>query len=191
MSSFEDPGSEALRTTSRRAAVEADPVPVLETRFRGLGKGRALLAAVAGAVAVLAVLGLAGLVAPRWDRAVPVTSGQPGPPAVVVAAARELLRAVEPGYSVTGPAEWVRTTRRAYERLAGYREPDADEELYVVQVRGQFTCPACSRPYGARVQTGSAVSSGFPVHRQGETTGSIGPPLDLSQLGTVNTFPVS
>jgi hypothetical protein len=155
-----------------------------------LRRGRALLGAGA-AVAVLAVLGLAGLVAPGSDRADPVTTAQPLPPAAVVAAARALLGAVEAGYTVTGPAEWVRTTRRAYERLAGYRGSGPDEELYVVQLRGQFTCAACSRPRGAKAPTGSAVSSGFPVHGPGETSGSVGAPLHLNQLGTVHTFPVS
>jgi len=151
---------------------------------------RALLGAGAAA-AVFAVLGLAGLVAPGSGRADPVTTAQPRPPAAVVAAARGLLGAVEPGYTVTGPAEWVRTTRRAYERLVGYRGSGPDEDLYVVQVRGRFTCAACSRPQGAKAPAGSAVSSGLPVHGPGETSGSVGAPLDLNRLGTVHTFPVS
>ncbi len=62
---------------------------------------------------------------------------------------------------------------------------------YVVQVDGLFTYAACSRPYGVPAQTGSAVGSALPVDGEGETTGGIGPPLDLSRLGTVHTFPVS
>jgi hypothetical protein len=176
MSWFKDPARDAPETRS----AELPP---------GRQTSRAAYVA-AGAVAVVAVLVLTGL-APRWHRAEPVTPAQPRPPAAVVAAAYELLGVLEPGYIVTGPAEWVRTTRRAYERLAGYREPGLDEELYVVQVHGLFTCAACSRPYGAAAQTGSAALSGLPVDGAGETMGGIGPPEDLSRLGTVHTFPVS
>jgi hypothetical protein len=57
--------------------------------------------------------------------------------------------------------------------------------MYVVQVRGRFTCAAC----GAAAQTGSAVA--FPVDGGGGSSGSIGGPLDLGRLGIVHTFPVS
>lgn len=97
------------------------------------------------------------------------------------------------------------TSRRAYAaRRSGSARPavrtnacsatanlSRDEELYVVQVHGLFTCAACSRPYGAPAQTGSAVGSALPVDGEGETTGGIGPPLDLSRPGTVHTFRVS
>jgi hypothetical protein len=155
------------------------------------GRLRSVKAMLAAAAGILAVLGSIGLVAPGSTRAGAVTESQPRPPAAVASATRSLLGSLEPGYTVAGPAEWVRTTRRAYERLDDDRVPNPDQELYVVQVRGRFTCAACSRPYGATVQTGSAVGSGFPVHGSGGTSGRIGPPLDLSELGTVHTFAVS
>ena len=161
----------------------SEPLPARPTSRRAYAAG-------AGAVAVAAVLVLTTL-APRWQRADPAAAAQPRPPASVVAATQALLGVLEPGYTVTGPAEWVRTTRRAYERVLGYREPLPDEELYVVQVHGLFTCAACSRPYGVPAQTGSAAGSALPVDGEGETTGGIGPPLDLSRLGTVHTFPAS
>ena len=164
-------------------AVDTEPRPARQT-------SRTAYAAGAAAVAVVAVLVLTAL-APRWHRPDPAAAAQPRPPASVVAAVQAVLGVLEPGYTVTGPAEWVRTTRRAYERVLGYREPLPDEELYVVQVHGLFTCAACSRPYGVPAQTGSAVGSALPVDGKGETTGGIGPPLDLSRLGTVHTFPVS
>lgn len=157
----------------------------------GRGRLRSVRPMLAAAAGMLAVLASIGLVAPSSAGGVAVTGSQPRPPTAVTTATRSLLGSFEPGYTVVGPAEWVYTTRRAYERLDGDRLPSPDEQLYVVQVRGQFTCAACSRPYGAAVQTGSAVGSGFPVHGSGGTSGRIGPPLDLSKLGTVHTFPVS
>jgi hypothetical protein len=155
----------------------------------GGGRGRrprTLLGA--GAVGVLVLLGLAGLVTLGAD---PVAEPRSRPPVAVVSAARDLLASLAPGYTVTGEAEWVQTTRRSYERAARYRSAEADEPLYVVQLRGRFTCAACTRPSGAPAQTGSAVGSAFPVDGRGGSSGSIGRPLDLSRLGTVHTFPVS
>ena len=112
-------------------AVDTEPRPARQT-------SRTAYAAGAAAVAVVAVLVLTAL-APRWHRPDPAAAAQPRPPASVVAAVQAVLGVLEPGYTVTGPAEWVRTTRRAYERVLGYREPLPDEELYVVQVHGLFT----------------------------------------------------
>jgi hypothetical protein len=147
--------------------------------------------AVLAAAGVLAVLGLTGLLARGAGGSDPAAAAQPRPPAAVVSAARHLLGRLEPGYTVTGEAEWVLTTRRSHERAADYRGAGPDEPMYVVQVRGRFTCAACSRPHGAAAQTGSAVGAAFPVDGGGGSSGSIGGQLDLGRLGTVHTFPVS
>ncbi|HEY3034208.1 MAG TPA: hypothetical protein VGJ54_06070 [Streptosporangiaceae bacterium] len=188
MTRLEDAVRDTLHNPPVAAAVPADPLRVLQGRLRRRRRARAMLGVGVTAVAVFATLGVGALVRPGSDRAGPAASSQP--PAAVVAAARGLLGRVEPGYTVTGPAEWVRTTRAAYQRLVGFGG-GPNQEVYVVQVHGRFTCAACTRQPGAKAPTGSAVTTDAPVDgRNGLDFADwgIGPPVDLSRLGPVHTF---
>jgi hypothetical protein len=190
MTRLEDAVRDVLRNPPVRATVPADPLRVLEGRMRRVRRARVLLGAGFAVAAALAVLGVAVLVASASHDPAPATTGRP-PPAAVEAAARSLLTHVEAGYTVTRPAEWVRTTGRAYGRLVGSIGADLDREVYVVQLHGRFTCEACPGPLGAKAPTGTAAFSMFPIRGQGESSFGVGPPLDLTQLGPVHTFPVS
>lgn len=120
------------------------------------------------AVAIGAVLGLAGLIiglgvglsratGPRATEpresgggrvpavVVPLSSG-PGTPAVVTSTAADLSR----GFAEHSPARvvWVATTLSAWYHLDGEPPPARDERVYVIELRGQarMTCLLCKGP---------------------------------------------
>jgi hypothetical protein len=191
---LEDALRDALRNPPVQAPVPADPLSLLERRLRRLRRARILLAAGTTVFATLVVVGVVALVGPSSDRTAPATTAtptitQPAPPRAVVDAARSMLAGmIEP--TVSGPAEWVRTTHAAYRGLISARDSVPDFEVYVVQIRGRFVCGACSRPVGASAPQGSAIQWSVRVGGGGPTDTGVGAPVDLSRLGTVHTFPV-
>jgi hypothetical protein len=188
MTRLEDAVRDALRNPPVQATVPADPLRVLQDRMRRVRRARVLSGGGLAMAAALAVLGLALLIASASPSTSPPAASSP--PDVVVDAARTMLTSINPGYTVTGPAEWVRTTGREYGRLAGFGGSGLDYEVYVVQLHGRFVCGACTRPPGFDSPTGTALTRMFPVHGEGgHISFGVGPPLDLTRLGPVHEFP--
>ncbi len=171
-----------------------DVEPVTEPD-RPPGRPRHWLLPAGVAVAVTALLAVILLLRPGTDRT-PATASQPagtgtgtgqssaevGPPAPVLALARQLATAPN---QVTGPVEWVSSTAGGLYRLGGFStDMRASQPLYVVQLRGRFCCHP--GPQGHDPTSPIIVETVTPDGRSGPGIG--GGALDLSQLGPVHTF---
>lgn len=109
-------------------------------------------------------------------------------PAVVRKAAENLAKA--PGSHADRTVEWVRTTVGRFEAMQGdTNNVPRNRQIYVVQIRGNFVCHACSY-LGSRPPTGRAeqVTLAVNPHVSYDNFGLTQKPYDLSKLGAVHTF---
>lgn len=179
MSELED----ALRTTLADppvapAAAAAEPLADIRRRLRTRLRRRAGGGALAAAALAASATGVA--VNRSHDTAV---TPDPVPAAVRIAAQHA---AHAPGSHATNRVQWVRTTRSSWLALEHWTGPvaDAGEQVYVIKLRGQFPCHACTTPLsGATVGT-RTLTIGI---RNGDTIDG-DTAVDLSRLGTVHTF---
>jgi hypothetical protein len=111
-------------------------------------------------------------------------------PAAVRKAAANLAGA--PGSHPNRTVSWVRTTAEKWDRLAdNVGAGQTNIAVYVIELRGHFTCYGCSRPEGARAPTGIAQVTVVPVRAGQHYRTGFGPsprPYDLAKLGDVHTF---
>lgn len=148
-------------------------------------------AAVAAVVVPLSVYGTpGGSQTYNSDARADHGGGQAAVPAAVRKAAENLASAT--GAHADRTAEWVRTTVRQWDRLAHTSSTgEATMAVYIVQLRGHFTCSICPLPASATPPTGKAQLAVVPTRRGQHTSGAFGPikrPYDLRKLGAVHTF---
>jgi hypothetical protein len=152
----------------------------------------AVLAAAATVVAAVILSGsstpAAPLPAASRPAAVPsrVLPDVPVPPLVMAAA----LDARREG-TVVGPVQWLRTTSKAAEAFSGYTPGRPDQQIYLVQVQGQFVLDSAPRPMGAPSPTGTAMVLVIPLVTSDQGGGGLRMgqgPMDLSYLGDVHSF---
>jgi hypothetical protein len=111
-------------------------------------------------------------------------------PAAVREAATTLAGA--PGSHPTRTVSWVRTTAVKWDRLAdNVGVGESNIAVYVIELRGHFTCYGCSYPAGERAPSGIAQVTVVPVRPSQHYRTGFGPsprPYDLTKLGDVHTF---
>jgi hypothetical protein len=117
------------------------------------------------------------------------------PPAVVRTRATELVRA-HPGGTVDGPAEWVSTSYQHARVVMGFDDGHASGAVYVLQLRGTFSCLCPGPPPGGGARVVHVITEYVPPAPPQQASrgggGSLGQsPYDLSRLGKVHTFTVT
>lgn len=110
------------------------------------------------------------------------------PPASVV---RAVEQACGEG-TVTGSAEWVRTsTRRVESVISDGTGPAADVPVYAVHLHGDFVLDSAPRPLGAKSPSGTDLVLLLPIADNGQGGGGLTLtrlPVSLSGSGEVHTF---
>jgi hypothetical protein len=207
---------ELLREHGRQWATEQPPPPPLDDALGNLSPGRSprtTISMVAAAAAVLAVAaipiarsitsadgpadspGSALSPTPTVSTAVPTKSPGPGfDPVMAKLVQRARSTAAANGDpTVTGQA--VRTTYGAAERvvLGGdtSSSPPPGTAVWVVQLRGAFTCYQCSGPAGATAPKGTAIGLIVNAKTLVGYDFTLSPKShDLAELGQVVTLPL-
>jgi hypothetical protein len=188
--------SEALVTDLDDAAPES----AIATRHRDW-RAPLLAAAVVLAIAIAAAFGFSRgstsqpPAASQLPAASQTSTGPEATPAAVLAAAQRVIRHTTV-HRLDQPVEWVLTTNDQLAKLE-YGEMASNlprnVALYVIQIRGDFDCPACKGIW-AKPPHGSVMILTNPLQDDpqigyGFDLGNIA--YDLSKLGTVHSFQLS
>ena len=189
---------ELLAERAARVQPVEDAVRLVEERAAGRSRRRTavLVTAVGAAVAtVVAAFALSATHPPATDLPAasvpPVSSARVLPdvpvPALVMQAALDIRREG----TVVGPVQWVRTTEKAAAAFTGYVPGSFDQEVYLVEVQGQFVLGDAPRPAGASSLRGTTIVLTVPLvsSEHGGSGLRMGRgPMDLTYLGPVHTF---
>jgi hypothetical protein len=162
--------------------------PQAYERFAGR-RARRTVAAMLGTSLVVGLLVTAAVIPPR-NVVGQSPAFSPSVQSTLVQAATRMRDSL--GNPDVAKAEVYETTAREWSRASAQAPPPGpDQEVYVLVLRGHFTCNLCSHPLGARAPSGT-IATLVLDHRSFRTLEfGINSKLDVSRLGPRHTISLS